>query len=375
MATIWNHWINNWCKFSLDSFLQNTKDGVLQLLDADHQLDGDAAKKLDALIPWPDIAIVAYSAYTYTLELDLSLIIYLRDQLGKWWAPHMHCIADGMHRLPEAFITKRKSPWPDDDDIINLEKKTTYHVKVDEIVYTAENQDDFQSLKVTVKGKYTSSGQPFKIEGDAVIITVPLHIVRQIRLAPGRNTSPPEIITKIQRSLDDIFQAPSTKVMLQYKERFWEKENIHGGFSKTNMPIGQLHYPTVDKDTVNTKRGILMSYTWKSEALMFAAMTPENAVREAVSEVARLHPGSEELFEVGVVQAWSNEPYSQGAYALLKPRQYVNIRFLMINPCLNMFFAGDGLSFAVGWIQGAMESGLRAAYQFYCRNEGSSHHQ
>ena len=319
MAKIWNQWIDNWCKFSLVSFVQNTKDGVLQLLDADHQLDPVAAKKLDALIPWPDIAVVAYSAYTYTIELDLSLIIYLRDQLGKWWAKNMHCIADGMHRLPEAFVTKRKSPWPGNDDKIDLEKKTTYHVKVDEIVYTAEDENDFQSQKVTVKGKYASSGQPFQIEGNAVIITVPLHIVRQIRLVPGRNTTPPDKILKIQRSLDDMFQAPSTKVMLQYKERFWEKENIRGGFSKTTMPIGQLHYPTADTVSPETKRGILMSYTWKAEALMFAAMTPENAVREAVSEVALIHPGSEELFEVGVVQAWSNEPYSQGAYALLKP--------------------------------------------------------
>ena len=36
----------------------------------------------------------------------------------------------------------------------------------------------------------------------------------------------------------------------------------------------------------------------------------------------------------------------------------------------NIFFAGDGLSFATGWIQGALESGLRAAFQFYIRNEG-----
>ena len=147
-----------------------------------------------------------------------------------------------------------------------------------------------------MKGKYASSGQPFQIEGNAVIITVPLHIVRQIWLVPGRNTNPPETITNIQRSLDDIFQAPSTKVMLQYKERFWEKENIHGGCSKTTMPIGQLHYPTADTIPANTKRGILMSYTWKAEALMFAAMTPENAVHEAVSEVALIRPGSEELF-------------------------------------------------------------------------------
>ena len=230
--------------------MQNTKDGVLQLLDKDHQLDENAAKKLDALIPWPDIAIIAYSAYAYTIQHDLSLIIYLRDHLGKWWSPHMHCIVDRMDKLPKAFIKEKLSPWPNTDTKIKLEEKVTFHVKVEEIAYTAENHHDFQMQKVTVKGKYVGSGQSFEIDGDAVIITVPLHIVRQIRFVPAKNTKPPKQLTKIYESLDDIFQAPATKVMLQYKERFWEKENIHGGFSKTTMPIGQLHYPTFD---VNTK--------------------------------------------------------------------------------------------------------------------------
>ena len=70
MAKVWDDWINNWSKFSLVSFLQNTKDGVLQLLDKDHQLDAKAATKLDALIPWPDIAVRAYSVYSYTEQLD-----------------------------------------------------------------------------------------------------------------------------------------------------------------------------------------------------------------------------------------------------------------------------------------------------------------
>ena len=371
MAKVWNDWIKNWSKFSLMGFLQNTKDGVLQLLDEAHQLDQEAAKKLDALIPWPDTAITAYTVYTYTIQLDLSLVVILRDQLGKWWSPHMHCIEDGMHKLPEAFIKERESPWPDHTKI-NLDEKITYHVKVDEIIYTATNPHDFQNLKVKVKGKYVSSAQPFEIEGDAVIITAPLNIVRQIQFVPAEGTTSAKKLTDMYKALEDIFQSPATKIMLQYKERFWEKEpdNIHGGFSKTSMPIGQLHYPS-DSD-VKSKRGILMSYTWKSEALMFAALKPADAVREAVKEVARIHPNSEKYFEVGEVQAWSNDPHSQGAYALLKPHQYTNVHFLMTNPCLNMFFAGDGISFAAGWIQGALESGLRAAYQFYCRNEKTS---
>ena len=374
MATVWDDWINNWSNFSLISFLQNTKDGVLQLLDKDHKLDAKAASKLHALIPWPDAAIKAYSVYSYTEQLDQSLVQYLRDDLGNWWSHEMHHIVEGTSKLPQAFVKERVSTWPDHAKI-NLKEKVTFHVRVDEIAYAAENHDDFQSQKVTVRGKYVSTGRPFEIHGDAVIVTVPLHIVRQIRFVPANSkTEASKTLTEIYKSLEDIWQGPATKIMLQYKERFWESkpDDIHGGFSKTSLPIGQLHYPTVDADT-KSKRGILMCYTWKSEALMFTALKPHDAINEAVSQVAQIHPGSDNYFEVGAIQAWTNEPYAQGAYALLKPHQYVNVRNLMIKPCLNMFFAGDGISFAAGWMQGALESGLRAAYQFYCRNEITSH--
>jgi monoamine oxidase len=33
----------------------------------------------------------------------------------------------------------------------------------------------------------------------------------------------------------------------------------------------------------------------------------------------------------------------------------------------NVHFAGDTISFAAGWIQGALESGLKAAYHVYAR--------
>ena len=104
---VWNNWIKNWSKFLLMGFLQNIKDGMLQLLDETHQLDQEAPSKLDTLIPWPDTANTAYTVYT---QLDLSLVVILCDQFGHWWSSHMHCIEDGMHKLPEAFIKERESP-------------------------------------------------------------------------------------------------------------------------------------------------------------------------------------------------------------------------------------------------------------------------
>ena len=367
-ATVWELWIKNWSKFSLESFLQNTRDGVLQLLDKDHQLSAEESEKLDELIPWPDEATEAYRVFTYTPELGLSLVQLLRDELGEWWSNNMHRIDGGTSMLPEAFAKKKKLDDWKEMKSVHIQNKITFNVTVNEVIYEARDNGDPSTWKVTVKGYYTTSRRPFEVDGDAIIITVPLYIIRNIKFVAKENTAPPVQLTKIYKAIENISVEPSTKIMLQCKTRFWEKEGIKGGFTKTNMPIGQIHYPTQVAHP-KSDRGILMCYTWKGEALAFAALPPYIAIQEAVRQLEEIHPEMKEQFEVGAVQAWSNEPSAQGAFVLLKPYQYKNVRTLMVQPCLNMYFAGDGISFAAGWIQGALESGLRAAYQFYYTNE------
>lgn len=101
---------------------------------------------------------------------------------------------------------------------------------------------------------------------------------------------------------------------------------------------------------------------------------PKKAVEEAVEQIAEIHPeikDKEGFSNVWAIEPWYNEPSAQGAYCLLKPNQYQNVVWLMY-PWGNLYFAGEAISFASGWIQGALESGLRAAYQFYVRNERAS---
>lgn len=367
-AVVWDKWIDNWSQFSLTSFLHNTRDGVLELLDDDHQLSDVESDKLDKLLPWPEEAIQAFTVFSYTIQLDMSLVIFLRDQIGEWWSSHMHRIEGGMSMLTESFIKERSLPhWKIGS--IHLQEMITYNSTVNEIRYGADDHDDPDTQTVTVKGYYTSSGQPFKINGDAVIVTIPLHLIRHIKFVAKRNTTRPEQLTEMYKAIEDIGQEFSTKIMIQCSDRFWEKQGIRGGFSKTNLPIGQVHYPTYDENA-KSERGILMCYTWKSEALSFATLKPEVAINETIRQLEEIHPQIKDKYEVGAVQAWSNDIL--GAFTLLRPHQYSNVRELMMYPVLNMFFAGDGISFANGWIQGALESGLRAAYQFYSGNEEAS---
>jgi len=365
-ALVWEQWINAWGDFSLKSFLQNTRDGVLQLLDKKHQLSAEESEKLNELIPWPEEAITAYSVFTYTSELGLSLVQYIHDELGHLWSNDTHRIDGGTSMLPEAFAKKKElHKW---GKSVHIHNNITYNVTINEVIYEASNQGDPSTWKVTVKGYYSSSGRPFEVEGDAVIITVPSNIIRSIKFVAKENTTPPKQLNNMFKAIERISQESATKIMLQCKTRFWEKEGIKGGFTKTNMPIGQIHYPAQVAHP-KSDRGILICYTWREDALSFAAFPPHIAIQEAVRQLEEIHPEIKEQFEFGVVQAWSNDPSAQGAFALLRPYQYKYVRTLIMEPCLNMYFAGDVISFVPGWIQGALESGLRAAYQFYCTNE------
>ena len=368
-STVWDKWIDNWSRFSLNGYLRSTAAEVRSKLDEDYRRD-IIWNHLDKLIPWPEEAITAYSVYNYTEQLDQCLVQFLRHELGEWSSDDMHCIDGGMSKLPECFYDLLK------EDI-------TFNITVNEIEYTATTKDD---VHVKVKGYFSTSGQPCCFDGDAAIVTTPLHIIRQIKMTSTGMT--PEFPSIFYQAIEDVWYEPSTKIMIQTRTRFWDKpddENgIKGGFSKTNLPIGQLHYPTapeaVPRKGVDPKiaklpqKGILLVYTWKSEALQFGALHPQIAIHEAVRQIGEIHEEIKDEFEVGAVQAWYNEPSAQGAYVLLKPHQYRNIARLWNYPFLNIFFAGEGISFAAGWIEGALGSGLRAAYQFYARNEEDKLH-
>ena len=359
-ADAWDKWVQKWSRFSVNDFLTSTLEQIklklAQTLDSydSHEDDNEDLKVLQFLLPWPIEAVVAFTTFSYIVDLDVSLVELLRDTIGKWWKPPMHTFKEGLQMLPWSFVKFEENGGFEGDDM-DLAKCVVFGAKAHTIKYTAG------TAIVTYNDQ--GSGKDVECVGDAVIITLPVHIIRQLKFNPPL---PPYYYS----ALENISYSPSTKILLQCRERFWEREGINGGFSKTNMPIGQLHYPSNPEFKIpSTDRGILMCYTWKQEALLFGSQSPKDAIAEAVREIEEIHPNIREYFEVGAVQAWYSDPTSQGAFGLLKPMQYLATEFLIDQPILSVYFAGEALSTTNGWIQGALVSGLGAAFNFYTDNE------
>ena len=327
----WAIWLDRWSRFSVNDFLRSTYDGIKQTLESAEGLGSSQLwnpriekllQPLKQLLTWPEVAITGFSAYNYNPGLDISLAELLRDSLGFWWEDPMHTFQGGMHSLPSAFMGPNTKGWNQD---VNLSKDITFGEQAWRVYYGRECKEG--GVNVVTRNTTTQHKYDSNFSGDVLIMTLPLNIIRQTAFFPPLNST-------MADSLAEVFYSPSTKIMLQCKTKFWEKLGLYGGFSFTNLPIGQIHYPTSTDHSLedSNKRGVLMCYTWKEDALLFGSQSEQSAIAEAVDELEEIHPEIVDNFEVGGVKAWYSDVYSQGAFALLKPFEISNLVFRLMRP-------------------------------------------
>jgi len=112
---------------------------------------------------------------------------------------------------------------------------------------------------------------------------------------------------------------------------------------------------------------VLASYTWGEDAQRWGSLTPEDRVLQALEDVTRIHPQAAEEFEVGASKMWHDDEFAGGAFALFDPGQQTLLYEAICAPEGRIHFAGEHASLSHAWIQGAIESGVRAAAEIHER--------
>lgn len=136
---VWDRWIDIWNQFTLESFLESNIDVIRAKIPEADRADLNE-EKLSNLLPWSNDALRGYSVFSYTEQLDQSLVQYLRDQLGQWWSANMHTLVGGMHSLPNAFFGPNSL---DANDV-------AYKKQVSKISYASEfSQPNNDFVKIT----------------------------------------------------------------------------------------------------------------------------------------------------------------------------------------------------------------------------------
>jgi monoamine oxidase len=202
---------------------------------------------------------------------------------------------------------------------------------------------------------YRTGGARMRVTGDHAIITTPFSVLRHVETIKPFSRSK-------QRAIRELHYDASAKVFLQFRRRFWEEDDgIRGGGTISDLAIRNTYYPDHGRET---GRGVVLaSYTWAEDALRWASLSPAHRIVEALEDVAKIHPQAPEAFEVGASHIWQDDEFACGAFALFKPEQETNLYQAIVAPEGRIHFAGEHASLYHRWIQGAIESGLRAAQE------------
>ena len=261
--------------------------------------------------------------------MNSSFLELFREDSGNYYT-NMIEIQGGTDRLPHAFLPELK------DNI-------RFGARMIAMDQSPENVTIHYQTKA---GKFTETG-------DYAIITVPFPVLRHVEVLKPFTRSK-------QRAIRQLHYDASAKILFQCKRRFWEEDDgIFGGGTLTDLPIRNLYYPDHGRET---GRGIILaSYTWSEDAQRWGSLKPDDRIMQALDDVAEIHPQIIHEFEVGTSWMWHDDEFAGGAFALFDPGQQTLLHTEIVKPEGRIHFAGEHTSLHHAWIQGALESGLRAA--------------
>ncbi|MBL8077705.1 MAG: flavin monoamine oxidase family protein [Anaerolineales bacterium] len=261
--------------------------------------------------------------------MNSSFLELFREDGGNYYT-NMCQIVGGMDNLSHAFLPVVGS-----------------HIRYGAKMIAIDQSPD----EVTIH--YHTRAGGFNIRGDYAIITVPFPVLRHVEVLKPFSRAK-------QRAIRQLHYDASAKIFFQTRRRFWETdEGIYGGGTVTDLAIRNLFYTNYGKET---GRGILLaSYTWSEDAQRWGSLAPHERIEQAIENVAAIHPQINAEFEAGASHMWHDDPFAGGAFALFDPGQQILLHEAIVAPEGRIHFAGEHASLYHAWIQGAFESGLRAA--------------
>jgi monoamine oxidase len=288
----------------------------------------DASKAAIELLRIADSDYVGEGAKAYS-ALDMLGQVYNVRAAGRYLQGAFFRIAGGNDLLPRAFADR-------------LRDRVRYRA-----VVTRIRRSD---AGVTVE--FMQSGRHESISGDYAVCTIPFSVLRTIAVTPPFS---PEKTHAIR----ELAYVSLARTYIQCKQRFWLQQGL-SGFASTDLATTYFWDSTVGQPGT---RGILQGYLMGQHARTFTELSAAERRAFAHDQARRVFPESVAQAESMLSISWDEEAYSRGAYAFLRPGDGKRLFPHVASAEGRVHFAGEHTStwFLHGSMQGALESGIRAA--------------
>lgn len=192
-------------------------------------------------------------------------------------------------------------------------------------------------------------GSRENVTAQRAIIAAPFTPIRAVEFRPALSAGK-------QRAIREMHHEDLARVLLQLNTRPWEKDGL-AGWARTDLPSEIWH---LSHDRAGPRA--LYSVYLKSSAVDALKRLDEPArLQYAARHVDAVFPGVAAAVEGGLSKVWSEDRWAGNAHAGLAPGQVTALSADAKSVEGRIHFAGEHTSPWTGWMEGAIESGERAA--------------
>ena len=187
------------------------------------------------------------------------------------------------------------------------------------------------------------------IDADALVMTAPLPALSKIEWA---------IPAERRRLIESVEYHKVLQAHLVVEAPYWEKRGQAGSWW-TDGPLGRIFVRPIP----GTARYNLTVWINGDDCDPLDAMPKADCQAEIVKQLYSLVPDAKGAVTIGDVVRWSTDPYAGGVWSLWRPGQAAQAHSALRAPLGRTYFAGEHTAISYRGMEGAMESGERAALE------------
>jgi len=328
------------------------------------------------IIELPDFweQIAAITERIHKTERDTSFLAILEHsrepresiELAKGFVEGFHGAAVDKASAKEILLSEESS------EEIDGQKSLRVHEGYDMVVRHLESQCRERGVRILTSAEVRSvewktkpvtvrveSEEISNLTGDRVVVTLPTGVLRN-----GRIRFEPELGKKFE-AIQEIEAGDVTKMILQFRNRFWREANF--GF----LHSSDEWFPTWWTDP---RGDILTAWAGGPQGKALSKESEDFIQNRAIETASKLFsetvPNIRRLLVSAHTHNWSRDLFSQGAYSFI-PVGALDAPKALAEPLgETIFFAGEAtdLDHQMGTVHGAISSGRRAARELQACN-------
>ncbi len=190
-------------------------------------------------------------------------------------------------------------------------------------------------------------------EADFILCSLPCSVLRRLHIDP--------LVTGAQAlGINTLESQAVNMIHLGVKKPYWTQDGLSPnqfGDNLAGMVVAERKGQRVEDVSSVTIwiRGL--------NALWMDTMDEKEAIARVMADFYRVRPAARGAVEVRAYKSWGRDPFSAGDWAVWQPGQVKAFANDIARPHGRLHFCGEHTSIANRGMEGAMESGERAAFE------------